>query len=148
MEILILSKRETKIIDPNTFNWTIQSEDFWRERLTPEQFAVLRMKGTERAFSGKYCETKAEGTYNCAGCDLPLFNYKTKYDSGSGWPSFCKAIDESRIMQKDEYDKYLGHRIEVVCARCESHLGHVFDDGPPPTFKRYCLNSVALKLSK
>lgn len=115
----------------------------WRERLTPEKYAVLRQGGTERAFTGTYEKNKVTGMYHCAGCGLPLFDSATKYDSGSGWPSFMRpasgeAVEEHRDMSHGMI------RTEVTCARCEGHLGHVFPDGPGPEGLRYCINSASL----
>jgi peptide-methionine (R)-S-oxide reductase len=121
-----------------------RSETEWRKRLTPEQYYVLRDHGTEPAFGNRYWHEKRKGTYVCAGCGLPLFRSERKYDSGTGWPSFWEPVDPEAIETRQET---LGmRRVEVRCARCGGHLGHVFDDGPAPTGKRYCLNSAALKL--
>jgi peptide-methionine (R)-S-oxide reductase len=121
------------------------SEARWREILTPEQFDVLRQKGTERAFTGAYCDVKDPGTYRCAGCGDALFHSESKFESGSGWPSFYEAIEGGRV--RTEEDHTLGmNRVEVLCASCGGHLGHVFPDGPTPTGLRYCINSVALAL--
>ncbi len=119
------------------------SEAEWREKLTPEQYAILREGGTERAFTGKYEKNKAEGLYKCAGCGLPLFPSETKYDSGSGWPSFTAPADAGAV----EMNRDMSHgmvRTEVICAKCEGHLGHVFPDGPGPEGLRYCINSASL----
>lgn len=119
------------------------SESEWRRRLTAEQYHVLREAGTERAFAGRLTDNKADGTYHCAACDLALFDSADKYDSGSGWPSFTQPVSESVVT--DHTDTSHGMtRTETRCARCDSHLGHVFPDGPPPTGLRYCINSICL----
>ncbi len=120
------------------------SDDEWRARLTAEQFEVLRKHGTERAFSGCFLGTHAPGTFVCAGCGNPLFRSGDKFESGTGWPSFTDPISSASV--RDIVDRTHGMvRTEVRCARCDGHLGHVFPDGPPPTGKRYCMNSIALR---
>ena len=114
----------------------------WREVLTDEEYEILRKQGTEPKFSGDFLDTKADGTYVCAGCGTELFSSDTKFDSGTGWPSFTDAIDEHVELRRDT--SHGMDRTEVVCAECGGHLGHVFDDGPEPTGKRYCINSAAL----
>ena len=120
-----------------------KSDIEWKNILTAEQFEVCRKKGTERAFTGKYYKHKEEGVYVCAGCENELFSSKTKYDSGSGWPAFFDAIDERKINTKRDISFGM-IRTEITCAKCDSHLGHVFEDGPKPTGLRYCVNSVSL----
>lgn len=123
----------------------IKTEEEWKNELTPEQYAVCRMKGTERPFTGEYYHNKSEGTYTCSCCGAELFDSSTKYDSGSGWPSFYKPANADHI--DETIDRSHGMtRTEVTCSSCGAHLGHVFPDGPRPTGLRYCINSVSLKL--
>lgn len=124
-----------------TFEIT-KSEEEWRAILTPAQFEILRKEGTERAFTSPLNDEKRAGLFHCAGCDLPLYSSKTKYDSGTGWPSFYQALDNAVGTKTDT--KFFMTRTEVHCGRCGGHLGHIFDDGPPPTGKRHCINGVAL----
>jgi peptide-methionine (R)-S-oxide reductase len=117
----------------------------WREQLTPEQYRVLRQKGTERAFTGRYWDSEAPGVYRCAGCGQELFSSDMKFESGCGWPSFSLPLEETRV--EEHADRGFGMiRTEVICSRCGGHLGHVFPDGPPPSGLRYCINSAAIDL--
>lgn len=121
----------------------IKTEEEWEKLLSTEEYRILRQKGTERAFTGKYWDHHETGIYTCAGCGTELFESDTKFDSGCGWPSYFQPIDSSRIFYKE--DKSYGMiRTEVMCAKCDGHLGHVFDDGPPPTGLRYCINSGSM----
>jgi peptide-methionine (R)-S-oxide reductase len=122
-----------------------KTDSEWQKELTPEQFQVMRKAGTEPAFTGKYYKTKDPGMYVCAGCGQPLFSSETKYESGSGWPSFYKPVEEGAVEEHSDVTHGM-RRTEVRCARCEAHLGHVFPDGPRPTGMRYCMNSASLEL--
>ena len=127
------------------FNKISKTDEEWRKELTAEEFLVTRQAGTERPFSGIYWNETREGVYACKCCDLPLFSSGTKFDAGCGWPSFYEALSDEAGVKRE--DLSLGmRRIEVLCARCDAHLGHVFPDGPPPTGLRYCMNSVSLSL--
>src|SRR5205085_11266186 len=124
-----------------------KSDREWRDQLTPAQYEVLRNKSTERPFTGQYVNDKRDGTYRCAGCGAELFSSQTKFDSGTGWPSFTEPADRANVELHDDHS-YGMHRIEVTCAACGGHLGHVFGDGPGQTRERYCINSCSLELDE
>lgn len=124
-----------------------KSDAEWAKELTPEEFRIARQKGTERAFTGKYWDTHTPGTYKCVCCGEPLFSSDTKFDSGSGWPSFYAPMDEKAVETEEDTSHFM-RRTEVHCAKCGCHLGHIFDDGPNPTGLRYCVNSASLKLDE
>lgn len=142
-----ISKDTVYIVDGDTIKKVVKSEAAWKKQLSSQAFYVLREAGTERAFTGKYYNNHEKGIYNCAGCALPLFSSDAKFDSGTGWPSFYQPIKKSHVIEHTDMS-YGMKRTEVVCARCDGHLGHVFDDGPNPTGLRYCMNSVSLDFVK
>ncbi|MGI9440625.1 MAG: peptide-methionine (R)-S-oxide reductase MsrB [Parvibaculales bacterium] len=127
-------------------NWAVKkSADEWQSQLTPEQYRITREAGTEPAFSGPYLDEKRDGTYHCVCCGKPLFSSESKYDSGTGWPSFFQPVSADAVAERED-NAYNMRRTEVMCNHCGAHLGHVFPDGPPPTHQRYCMNGAALRL--
>ncbi len=133
------------VADPDSYlsDRVVKTDEAWKAELTPEQYRIMREKGTEQAFTGKYWDNKKAGIYQCAACGQPLFSSETKYDSGSGWPSFYSPVDTTAVASRADGSHGM-KRVEVLCSRCNAHLGHVFEDGPRPTGLRYCINSASL----
>ena len=148
-EISIIAQQSSpNNLKGKTMNEIVQKTDKeWKETLTPEQYKVLREKGTEKPFTGKYWNFDEKGVYRCAACGQILFKSDTKFDAGCGWPSFSDVVNSKNVILKDDYSLGM-HRIEVMCSNCGGHLGHVFDDGPKPTGQRYCINSAAIQFEK